>query len=246
MLLQEYTFGPDDHHYSTHLYMDRDGVPLACFTGRKVRIYPAFAGSGCYVQSVYAPELIEISLQILRSINYTGVAVLNFKRDSRTGEFQLHEINPRISQWNILATACGVDVPFAAYAEAAGIPCSAMLRQRVDLQYVDLRNDLKSLRQYQKAGQWNLAVYVASLLRQRTIHQLWSLDDPMPLLYCLGRYLGRFLSPRRDTHVPVASSSARNTGGLTPELFSESTVYRRRSEVVPDLASEQGREEKEA
>ena len=186
LLVQEYIVGPDENHYSAHVYINAEGEPQACFTGRKVRVHPAFAGSGCYVQSVHVPEMVEASLQMLRAIRYTGVAVLNFKQDSRNGKFLLHEINPRISQWNILATKSGVDVPWFAYAEAAGITVPAALTQREGLQYLDLRNDLKSWRQYRRVGQWGVLSYVKSLVRARSVHQLFAVDDLRPFANCLS------------------------------------------------------------
>jgi predicted ATP-grasp superfamily ATP-dependent carboligase len=186
-VVQEYIVGPDDHHYSVHVYVDSQGVLQACFTGRKVRVHPAFAGSGCYVQSVRVSQLAKLAETILRDIRYTGVAVLNFKQDCRTGRFILHEINPRVSQWNILATVSGVDIPWLAYADAAGIPFKGMQHQTEIWQYVDLRNDLKSLPAYLQTGTWTPARYAASLVRQRTVHQLLSADDPGPFLHCVGK-----------------------------------------------------------
>jgi predicted ATP-grasp superfamily ATP-dependent carboligase len=182
LLVQEWIPGPDDAHYSLHVYMDRDSQPLACFTGRKVRVYPAYAGSGCFVRSVRVEPMIEIGLDILQRVRYTGVAVINFKRDARTGEFLVHEINPRVSQWNILPTRCGVDIPWIAYADAAGLAPEPAPRQSERLRYVHLRNDLKAFAAYRRRGEWSPARYVGSLLGGPRVHQLLAFDDPLPLL----------------------------------------------------------------
>lgn len=189
LVVQEYIVGPDENHYSAHVYMNRSGEPVACFTGQKLRVQPAFAGSGCFVRSVHVPELVETSLRVLRAVNYQGVAVLNFKLDERTKEFKLHEINPRVSQWNLLATACGVDVPFAAYAEAANVPCDAMMQQSEHKQYVDLRNDVKSFVDYRTHGLLSTTAYISSLFAKHTVHQVFALDDPVPALRCLATTL---------------------------------------------------------
>lgn len=47
LLVQEYIEGPDEAHFDIHIYMDRSSQPVAYFTGQKIRICPAYAGSGC-------------------------------------------------------------------------------------------------------------------------------------------------------------------------------------------------------
>ncbi len=202
VLIQECIVGPDDAHYSLHAYLNRDSKPLAWFTGRKVRIYPAYAGSGCFVESVYVEPMVRVGLQALEAMRYTGIAVINFKRDSRTGEFMIHEINPRVSQWNILATRCGVDIPYLAYADTAGMelapisrkPFSKMQRERI--RYVNLRCDLKALPAYRKKGDWTWRSYLRSLgMPWNLVHQTWAADDPGVLAASLQMALaGRFRS----------------------------------------------------
>ena len=177
MLMQEYIAGPDESHYSLHAYLDRNSKPLAWFTGRKVRVYPAYAGSGCFVESVYVEPMVEIGLRALTAMNYTGIAVINFKQDARTGEFVIHEINPRVSQWNILATRCGVNIPYIAYADTTGLAVPEQRRQREGVRYVNLRCDLKAFAAYRKRGDWSLARYLYSL-RPPLVHQVLASDDP--------------------------------------------------------------------
>lgn len=182
VLVQEWIPGNDDAHYSLHVYMDAQSQPLALFTGRKVRVYPAYAGSGCFVRSVHVERMVEIGVEMLQQIAYTGIAVINFKRDERDGEFVVHEINPRISQWNILPTRCGVNIPWIAYADAAGLGPVAAGRQSERWRYVHLRNDLKALAAYRRRGEWPLPRYVQSLFGGACVHQLLALDDMGPLL----------------------------------------------------------------
>jgi predicted ATP-grasp superfamily ATP-dependent carboligase len=182
VIVQEWIPGADDAHYSLHVYVDRRSRPLAVFTGRKVRVYPAYAGSGCFVRSVRVEAMIETGLAMLQRVRYTGIAVINFKHDARSGRFLVHEINPRISQWNILPTRCGVDIPWIAYADAAGLDPEPAGAQSERWQYVYLRNDLKAFATYRRDGEWSTARYVRSLLAQPRVHQLFATDDPGPLV----------------------------------------------------------------
>ena len=239
LLVQDYIRGPDESHYSLHAYISRQGEPLALFTGRKVRVFPAHAGSGCFVQSVRVPEMIAVGTKMLRDTGYTGIAVINFKQDCVSGQFRVHEINPRISQWNILATACGVDIPFLAYSEAAGLPLPACGVQREDMQYVNLRHDLKAFREYRRCGEWSWRRYLRSLARPRTVHQLFSVDDPMPFVRGYLESLRAILKPlvgwraartavnaagKANIHAGVATAAAQVTGSRSQEHGTEGAI----------------------
>jgi predicted ATP-grasp superfamily ATP-dependent carboligase len=71
-------------------------------------------------EAVWVPEVVEASLQLLRSFGYHGLSQVEFKRDARDGRYKLMEINPRLWQWHGLASACGVDLPRIAYADLIG------------------------------------------------------------------------------------------------------------------------------
>ena len=46
LLIQELVPGPDEDHVDLHALIDSDGEPVTWFTGKKLRIQPAHAGSG--------------------------------------------------------------------------------------------------------------------------------------------------------------------------------------------------------
>ena len=71
VVLQEYIPGRDDRLYSLHVYISKDGEPLGVFTGQKIRTWPTYAGIGCFVKSVYVPEIVESGLKLLRDMEYT-------------------------------------------------------------------------------------------------------------------------------------------------------------------------------
>jgi predicted ATP-grasp superfamily ATP-dependent carboligase len=174
---------------------------VACFTGRKHRILPVHAGSGCFVESVVIEPLIESGLRMLRELRYTGIANINYKRDPRDGRFRLLEINPRVSQWNILAARCGVNIPWLAYAEQAGLPLEAPGRQREGVFYVNWVNDRASFRGYRAEGSLGVIDYARTLLRRPMVYQLLDFSDPWPFVRTVAdkvaRRLTRWARPAR-------------------------------------------------
>lgn len=186
MAVQDYIPGRDDRLYSLHIYTDRNGEPLAYFTGQKIRTYPTYAGIGCFVRSVYVPEIVSSGIEILRKLHYTGMALLQFKQDSRTGEFKLLEINPRASSWNLLAERCGVNLPYLACLETLGLDRPTPPIQKEGVHYVYFSHDIRAFRDYRKHGDWNTWTWLGSLLG-KNVYQYWSLDDPTPFLVSIGR-----------------------------------------------------------
>lgn len=197
LLIQEYIPGADEEHYDVHAYIDRSGRPLATYCGRKWRIYPPHAGSGCYVESLQIPELEDLALDILRKVDYRGIANINFKRHARTGAYKLLEINPRVSQWNILAARSGVNLPWIAYRDACELPPEALPHRRTGVFYLNGKNDLRAFRVYRKLGEWTFDRYLASLLRPGLVCQVLNFSDPGPALRLTGGWLATKLRMRR-------------------------------------------------
>lgn len=179
MVIQEYIPGRDDRLYSLHLYLDRHGEALGSFTGRKIRTFPAYAGIGCYVISVPLPELVEIGIGILRKVDYTGLALLQFKQDPRSGEFKLLEINPRVSSWNQLATECGVNLPEIAWRDSAGLPVTPQRSQLDGVKYFYFEHDLHAFREYRREGDCTPGQWLASY-RGKKVFQFFARDDLRP------------------------------------------------------------------
>jgi D-aspartate ligase len=180
MVLQEYVPGGDPEHFDVHTYFDRASRPVAWFCGQKLRIYPPHAGSGCFVVSRYEESVVQLALASLQRIGYSGIANLNFKRNPKTNEFRLLEINPRVSQWNILASRCGVNLPYLAYQDANGIAIAPRQPQTDNVHYMNFPNDHRAFRIYRREGEVTTLQYVRSLLRRPMVFQVFDWKDPGP------------------------------------------------------------------
>ena len=190
LVVQDFIPGRDDRLYSLHAYLDAQSRPLAWFAGRKLRTYPVDAGIGCLVESVHEPALVDEGLAALQRVGWTGFALMQFKHDPRDGRFKLLEINPRTSSWNLLAAACGVNLPWIACRDAMGLPPLAPPRQRNGLRYLYLENDWRAFLDYRRRGELSTWGWLASMRRVR-VCQLLALDDPGPFLHDLSVKTGR-------------------------------------------------------
>jgi predicted ATP-grasp superfamily ATP-dependent carboligase len=109
-MLQEYVPGEAYGFFA----LFNQGKVRATFMHRRIREYPVTGGPSTTAESVYDPELKALGLRLLEALNWHGVAMVEFKKDSRDGGFTLLEINPKFWGSLGLAIASGVDFPYLA------------------------------------------------------------------------------------------------------------------------------------
>jgi len=88
-----------------------NGHPRARFAHRRIHEVPHTGGVSSFRESVHYPEIEAHALSVLRQIGWNGVAMLEYRRDPRTCEFRLLELNARFWGSLHLALAAGVDFP---------------------------------------------------------------------------------------------------------------------------------------
>lgn len=108
LLLQERIVGPGSGVFA----LVWDGELVASFSRRRLREKPPAGGVSVYSESAAVdPELLDRGLRLLRDFGWQGVAMLEFKTDTRTGRAYLMEINGRLWGSLQLAIDAGVDFP---------------------------------------------------------------------------------------------------------------------------------------
>ena len=194
IIAQEYVPGGDAEHFTVDVYIGPDGAVRASSCGRKLRHDPPHVGSGSYCENLRLPELETLAAEVLTRIGYRGIANLDFKRHEITGEYRLLEINPRLSQWHILTTRCGLNLPEMAWRDACGLPAAELPPRRTGLRYINEKNDFRAARQYVREGELGWARYLGSLLRPGLVRQLAPADDLGPALKLTRAWLSTKLA----------------------------------------------------
>lgn len=178
-MVQAIILGPNTNHYKVNVYMSQNGEPLLVFTLRKIRQYPTEFGVGTMVESLRYPELAELGLHFLKSIEYRGIGSIEFKKDDRDGQLKMIELNPRLWQQNIHATDCGMNFPLMEYQDLCGQNPSAITTFREGVRWWDLLADFQSFWEYRKCGELSLPRWISSWIRASS-HPLFALDDLGP------------------------------------------------------------------
>jgi D-aspartate ligase len=191
---QEYVPGMADCMYTVGIYADEKGEVLGLFTGRKVRGFPPDIGDCIVGQSEGVPaEMIAQVKKMVKDLSYQGIAEFEFKKNVENGEFRLIEVNPRSWSWVGITPACGVDLPWIAYADLTGIESVGYQESTAaqgEVKYVRLLDDFKNcVYSYRRAGfaDYSLGVcrWRKSLRAKKRVYAEFSWDDPVPGLYYL-------------------------------------------------------------
>lgn len=118
VLFQE--FIPRGDERGVYTLYDNSGELTALTVQQRLRSNPPEGGASTYRETVEDPALVELTDRFLTALDWRGLAMAEFRIDSRTGEPMLLEINPRF--WGSLALGvyAGVDFPYLLYQLAIG------------------------------------------------------------------------------------------------------------------------------
>ena len=172
----------------------RDGRPVAMIQHRRLKEHPWSGGvSVTAISEPIDPTLAELSLRLLRAIEWDGVAMVEWKHDRARGTAVLMEVNGRFWGSHALAVAAGLDLP-GLLVDHVAAPATP-LQARTGVVFHWLAGDLQRVAQLLRSGENGLrrpsALAVAGsavldLVRRRD-RALWSASDPRPAVHELLR-----------------------------------------------------------
>jgi predicted ATP-grasp superfamily ATP-dependent carboligase len=187
MTATEVVMGPDAGICTYCGYFDENSKPLADFTKRRPRQFPAGQGTGTLHISDRLPEAFELGRRFGAAAGLKGFASIEFKEDARNGGLKLIECNYRFGATPNL-TGSGFDVATFVYNRLTGRPLPDM-DYRTGMRTINPLSDFRAFLQYRRRGEMTTAQYVRSLLHPHNFIVFeWS--DPTPTL---GYYLKRLV-----------------------------------------------------
>lgn len=87
------------------------GVLKRFFMHRRVREFPKTGGPSASAESWYHPDALKYGKVLLDELNWTGVAMVEFKYNEDNDKLTLMEINPKFWGSTELALAAGINFP---------------------------------------------------------------------------------------------------------------------------------------
>ena len=120
LMLQEFLPGGAGNDWFFHGYRGSAGCRPA-FTGVKARSYPAHAGLATFGRCTSNTLLRGQATELLKRLDFRGIADLDFRFDHRDGRYKLLDFNPRLgAQFRLFRDSAGIDVALAAYLDLTG------------------------------------------------------------------------------------------------------------------------------
>lgn len=145
VIVQELVPGGGDSQFAYCAFF-KDGVARASMVARRLRQHPVeFGRASTFVRTAELPQLEEMSVEFLRSIDYYGLAELEYKLDHRDGRYKLLDVNARTWGYHSVAQCAGVDFPYLLYADQMGLPVPEDLRTVVGVSWIRLATDLPTM-----------------------------------------------------------------------------------------------------
>jgi predicted ATP-grasp superfamily ATP-dependent carboligase len=208
-LIQERIVGPGTGVF----VLCEHGRVRAAFAHRRLRERPPSGGASVLSESVAPdPELVAQAARLLGPLGWHGVAMLEYKRDLRSGVPFLMEVNGRFWGSLQLAVDAGVDFPYLccqlALGQAPDIPASYKVGVRSrwllgDLDHLLLRM-FHSGRDLPADAPSRLRTLVEFLTPAASglHHDVFRLDDPRPALHELRQFTMALRMFRRARRPP--------------------------------------------
>jgi predicted ATP-grasp superfamily ATP-dependent carboligase len=168
------------------LFDDGSNVKAA-FVHKKLRMYPIQGGPSTLREGVEHLQIMELGLFLLKSLNWTGVAMAEFKVDPRDGIPKLMEVNPRFWGSLHLAIISGVDFPYLILKMARGDQFDPVLGYTVGkrcrwLLFGDILHFLSNPHRF------HLDPSFFHFFDPDTSYDIISQEDPLPILGAMATF----------------------------------------------------------
>ncbi|PIV20504.1 MAG: hypothetical protein COS40_12155 [Deltaproteobacteria bacterium CG03_land_8_20_14_0_80_45_14] len=167
--------------YGLSALFDEASNIKAAFVHKKLRMYPVQGGPSTLREGVEHSQMMELGLSLLRSLNWVGVGMVEFKVDPRDGIPKLMEVNPRFWGSLQLAIISGVDFPYLILRMARGERLEPILRYKVGkrCRWLLLGDILHFLN---NPNRFHLHPSFFHFFDPQTSYDIISKDDPLPIL----------------------------------------------------------------
>jgi D-aspartate ligase len=169
----------DGRQQFAYCALQKEGRALGKMVVRRTRQHPhEFGRSSTYVETLDIPILEELSQRFLKSINYYGLVELEYKLDTRDGQYKLLDVNGRTWGYHTLGYGAGVDFPFMLYTDQIGMPVESHCG-KVGVRWIRLVTDVPTGVLDVMEGRQKLWDYLRTL-KGIDVESVFSSTDPMP------------------------------------------------------------------
>lgn len=168
---------------------DENSQPIACFGHRRIRQYPYRGGPSACCESYKDTRVISQGINLLTSLKWKGLAMVEFIEDNKDGVPKLLEVNPRFWGSTPLAIAAGIDFPYLLLQASLGQKIKTNLEFKEGVKVRFFVNDLMAVVDHIKYGK-NKLDFLRQFIRDLADHTIRDgivdYNDLKPSLAYLG------------------------------------------------------------
>ncbi|WP_082224689.1 carboxylate--amine ligase [Halolamina rubra] len=184
VLFQE--FVPNGGERGVYTLYDASTTMVGLTVQRRLRSRPPEGGASTYRETVADPDLVAVADEFLTSLDWSGLAMVEFRIDARTGEPKLIELNPRFWGSLSLSTFAGVDFPYLLYRLAIDESPPPVLEYDVGVRSRCLFTD--ALQLTERADRLRAVREFLTPSPRPCTHDIVSLRDPLPTVGQVAYY----------------------------------------------------------
>jgi predicted ATP-grasp superfamily ATP-dependent carboligase len=130
ILIQERIPGNGENQFS-FCAMASQGQVCGSLVAQRRRQYPVeFGNASTFVKTIDQPVVQEGGKRFLETLEFDGVAEIEFKFDPRDGKYKILDVNPRIWGWHALGKSVGIDFAYLLWCQQAGKPLESTQASR--------------------------------------------------------------------------------------------------------------------
>ena len=196
-IVQELVEGKPNNNFSCCVLI-YNGVKILSVSARRRRQYPLdFGASSTFVQTEKV-DIEKLSIKLLKHIKINGLFEVEFKYDSKSSEFKLLEVNPRVWKWHTIGSDKGFNFINLYFRALIGFKIKQVeFNYNNQLIWEDYLADKLSLtlsviKKYEKIRELN--PFTAS--HNNKIYGVFSLKDPLPGLAYFSLIISTMLGSR--------------------------------------------------
>ena len=131
--------------------------------------------------------------RFFRGIHFTGLANIEFKRDSRDGQLKVIECNPRFTAAQELLVESGLDTAILTYCRITKQHCPITGEYRDNTRLIEPIRDYFSYRQLKAMKEITFSQWLSSILHKSVISYFrWY--DPLPAMALLFSVISKAIS----------------------------------------------------
>ena len=177
-IAQEVIEGDDDNLWVCNVTFGLNKELSACFVFNRLGTMPSHYGVTSLAISRENQVLRDECAKIGKALNYSGPAMIEFKKDQNSGNYFYIETNPRLGMCNWFDTRCGINNILACTQVAYGNPV-AFAPQKNNRVYWNFFGDLVA-RLEDRENLFAVLFRYIGLLRYRRVAALFYWKDPHP------------------------------------------------------------------